>query len=159
LYYPRSRKSADSIYIELKLTSKDVSRPVNTKIQFTLILHHGEPAPAMTYSSYSRKSFDYTGYHWGFPFITREELESSGYLVDDCFSIRCDVHVINTSAVADQVVQAHDLVRMGLACGCNDDLCKRHHASASWGLENASVLTPIRRRIKAAWLRLFRRKH
>jgi hypothetical protein len=90
LYYPRSRKSADNIYIEVKLTSKDVSCPVNTKIQFTLILHHGEPtpppapAPATTYSMYSRKSFDYTGYHWGFPFITREEFESSGYLVDDC---------------------------------------------------------------------------
>jgi hypothetical protein len=33
LYYLRSTKSADSIYIELKLTSKEVSRPVNTKIQ------------------------------------------------------------------------------------------------------------------------------
>ena len=152
----------DIIFLALKLTTKDVSCPVTTKLRLTLIPHHGKsPAPAATYAINGRKTFKCTGDHWGYAFITRQELESSEYLVDDCFSVRFDVQVINTLAVADQVVQAHDLERMGLACSCDDELCKRRHASG-WGLENASVsrsTTPILRRIRAAWLRLFRRKH
>uniref|UniRef100_A0ACD5Z0C7 Uncharacterized protein n=1 Tax=Avena sativa TaxID=4498 RepID=A0ACD5Z0C7_AVESA len=163
LYYPRSKSRPESIFVALKLTTKAVSRPVNTNFRFTLVPHHGKPAPATTYCKNYRVSFDYTGHYWVSQLTTREELESSEYLVDDSFSIRCDVHAVHTSAVADQFVHAHDLERMGLACGCSDDLCKRRHA-ASWGLEkeNAPVsgsTTAIRRRVKAAWLRLFRRKH
>lgn len=62
--------------------------------------------------------------------IKREELEKSGYLVGDCFAIRCDVEVVKVlaaAAAADPVVSAHDLERLATPCACDDERCKRLH--------------------------------
>ncbi|EMS51800.1 BTB/POZ and MATH domain-containing protein 2 [Triticum urartu] len=167
VYYPRPLKNTEYVALALKLTTERVSQPINATVRLTLVPHHGKPAPATPHYLSHRSSFDHTGDFWFYPLITREELESSGYLVDDCFSVRCDIHVISTSAVADEVVQAHDLERMGLACACTDELCTRRHAS-SWALEkekpyaSASTTSVQRRsatsvqgRIKSIWFRLF----
>uniref|UniRef100_M8BAT4 Uncharacterized protein n=1 Tax=Aegilops tauschii TaxID=37682 RepID=M8BAT4_AEGTA len=177
VYHPRPLKNTEYVALALELTTKCVSRPINTIVRLTLVPHHGKPAPATPYSRSDRSCFSRTGAYWLYPFIKREELESSEYLVDDCFSDRCDIHAVETSAVADEVVQPHDLERMGLACACacTDELCTRRHAS-SWVLEkekekekvkvkeeekpSASVsTTSVQRCIKSIWFRVFGRKH
>lgn len=83
-------------------------------------------------------------------FIKRKALERSGYLVDDCFAVRCDIHVVSTSAAVDAVVEDDDLHRLGLPCrrSCNGDDVKRC----------AAVARSQRRHrwLMAAWFRLFR---
>ncbi|KAI4981565.1 hypothetical protein ZWY2020_022057 [Hordeum vulgare] len=175
-YVPRPPKKAEYVALALELITEGVGQPINTTVRFTLVPHHGKPEPATAphyrsgRSRFHRTGVDRKGAYWFYPFITWEGLEGSGYLVDDCFSVRCDIHVIDTSAVADEVVQAHDLERMGLACSCTDDLCKRRHAS-SLALDlkketpsdsasgSGSTTTSVQRRIKSIWFRLFGRKH
>ncbi|GJN13117.1 hypothetical protein PR202_ga31453 [Eleusine coracana subsp. coracana] len=62
-------------------------------------------------------------------FIKRGKLESrlSGFLKDDSFAIRCDITVLNKSAVKAPTVQASDLEKLGIVCDGTDDLCKGYH--------------------------------
>jgi hypothetical protein len=60
-------------------------------------------------------------------FISVKALERSGFLKDDCLAVRCDITVVEKSAVMDELVKAADMERMGMLCKCKDDLCKRHH--------------------------------
>ena len=51
-----------------------------------------------------------------FPFIRREELQKAeGYLVDDCFAVRCDIDVVKTWAKWDRaqdVVEKTEAMRL-----------------------------------------------
>ncbi|XP_051229129.1 BTB/POZ and MATH domain-containing protein 3-like [Lolium perenne] len=166
-YYPNgvSNEDADGISLLVQfITAKYDAIVVDANVRLTLLPHHGKPAPPTPHCVSFSRAFK----QWrasGQRFITREELESSGYLVDDCFAVRCDVDVIRTVAVVDPVVPLLDLERMGLLCSCEDDLCKRRHASARTvqaASTSVSASAPVastkhrrrQSRIKAAWLRL-----
>ncbi|KAF8668980.1 hypothetical protein HU200_052192 [Digitaria exilis] len=100
-------------------------------ICFSLVPHVGKPAPP-PYGKRLTTTFN-AAYvlSTGVPcFIKMEELEKSGYLMDDCFAIRCDVEVVKMVAAAVAVgpaVDEHDLERLAVPCTCEDSLCKRIH--------------------------------
>ncbi|KAF8679050.1 hypothetical protein HU200_045804 [Digitaria exilis] len=152
-------------------------------ICFSLVPHVGKPAPP-PYGKRLTTTFN-AAYvlSTGVPrFIKMEELEKSGYLMDDCFAIRCDVEVVKMVAAAEAVgpaVDEHDLERLAVPCTCEDSLCKRihqartveaaspgHPATAADGActckdglcEHCTMKAPPQqrhRRAMAAWLRLF----
>ncbi|VAI35453.1 hypothetical protein VPH35_091857 [Triticum aestivum] len=165
LFYPNgaSAAAADRICLGLALADS-CDRPVCVHAQFTIVPHHGRPAPATTYCNSCRLTFRRIGDNRRgppSPLITRAELEESEYLVDDGFAVRCDVTVVNARWRSDVVVQPRDLERAGIACSCKDQLCKRRHASSWESSKSETTPTPPQRRrragIKAAWFRLVRR--
>ncbi|CAM0902857.1 unnamed protein product [Alopecurus aequalis] len=73
-----------SVFLLPHPTTRDATN-VKVRCRFSLLDQVGEPVPEYTTAQ---------GYTTRFPrFITREALENSAYLRDDCFSIRCDVSV------------------------------------------------------------------
>jgi hypothetical protein len=114
-YYPNGQVlSPGSICLALHLISSEhnwSAGHVNAVARFTLLPHHGkQPPPAESAQPHSvRISGKFNaGSEWCFRFIKREELErSEGYLVDDCFAVRCDIDVVNTWARRDR---AQDVV-------------------------------------------------
>ncbi|KAF7074124.1 hypothetical protein CFC21_079034 [Triticum aestivum] len=163
LFYPNgSSAAADHICLALGLADS-CDRTVSVHARFTIVPHHGRPAPATTYCSSFRSNFRHMGDNHRdppSPLIKRAELEGSEYLVDDGFAVRCDVTVVTARLRSDGAVQPRDLERAGIACSCKDQLCKRRHAS-SWESSTSETTPPPPRRrrtgIKAAWFRLIRR--
>ncbi|CAO2146561.1 unnamed protein product [Urochloa humidicola] len=102
LYYPNGIYCSDSNWISLYLKVDPTTcgpDVVKASFRFSLLDVKGEPVPG-----YSNSSEDETGWRGffttmtekrGFPhFIRRSTLEHSGCLVDDCFSVRCDITVL-----------------------------------------------------------------
>ncbi|XBH94013.1 hypothetical protein VPH35_084853 [Triticum aestivum] len=164
LFYPNGSSAAtDRICLALGLVD-GCDRTVSVHAQFTIVPHHGLPAPTTTYCSSFRSNFRRMREKPRGPpssLITRAELEESEYLVDDGFAVRCDVTVVTARWHSDGVVQPRDLERAGIACSCKDKLCKRRHASRWESSKSKKTPTPppSRRRmgIKAAWFWLVRR--
>ncbi|CAL4979524.1 unnamed protein product [Urochloa decumbens] len=101
LYYPNGSCYDDIDWISLYLKVDPATcgpDAVKARFRFSLLDVKGEPVPG-----YSKSSKDE---HWrgffaamtdkrGFrKFISRGALEESGSLVDDCFSVRCDITVL-----------------------------------------------------------------
>ena len=117
-----------------------VTNPVSTR----------KPAPATPHCVSFGRAFR-PGCAAGRRFITPEELETSGYLLEDWFTVQCDIEVVQTLVHVDTIVPVADLERMGLICGCQDKSCKRRHAGEA---ASTSASAPNRRwsSIKAAWV-------
>uniref|UniRef100_M8BI52 CCHC-type domain-containing protein n=1 Tax=Aegilops tauschii TaxID=37682 RepID=M8BI52_AEGTA len=92
LFYPNgSSAAADHICLALGLADS-CDRTVSVHARFTIVPHHGRPAPATTYCSSFRSNFRHMGDNHRdppSPLIKRAELEGSEYLVDDGFAVRC----------------------------------------------------------------------
>ncbi|GJN03425.1 hypothetical protein PR202_ga20869 [Eleusine coracana subsp. coracana] len=91
-YYPNGMNSDWSGYISVYLgLDHHVLQGVKANYTFSLLDLAGKPVGTST--SGEAKIFD--GASWGFPgFIKRDELEKSGHLRDDCFTIRCEFTVM-----------------------------------------------------------------
>nr|CAB3494649.1 unnamed protein product [Digitaria exilis] len=118
-YYPNGDHSeyADCITIFLDLEESD-TRPVKARAKFSLLDRAGKPVPS--HSKYADlHEYAVRGDGWGlYDFITREFLEKSGHLQDDCFKIRCDVIIPKKLCTEDRAatpaffdVSASDIFR------------------------------------------------
>ncbi|KAJ1265825.1 hypothetical protein BS78_08G103900 [Paspalum vaginatum] len=115
-YYPR-RSAYIALYLEVVHgASKVVVDPVEFK--FTLLDQSGNPVPEFTRASTELCCFNSEPGRRGFDdFIRRKDLEESGCLKDDCFSVRCDITVLRdeeddaapAAAAAQVVVPPSDL--------------------------------------------------
>ncbi|CAN6363473.1 unnamed protein product [Urochloa humidicola] len=102
LYYPNGISYDDSNWISLYLKVDPTTcgpDVVKASFRFSLLDVKGEPVPGYTNSSKDetcwRGFFATMKEKRGFPnFIRRSALEHSGSLVDDCFSVRCDITVL-----------------------------------------------------------------
>ncbi|KAL6641086.1 hypothetical protein ACP70R_019267 [Stipagrostis hirtigluma subsp. patula] len=101
-YYPRGRISGSKEYISLYLKLEDtISKAMKVRWQIRLV--DNEQAmeehvmPSMPVNC--ENMFNSLG-GWGIEkFIRREDLEKSKHLKDDCFTLRCDIVVINEPRV------------------------------------------------------------
>uniref|UniRef100_N1QVZ9 Uncharacterized protein n=1 Tax=Aegilops tauschii TaxID=37682 RepID=N1QVZ9_AEGTA len=117
------------------IADKYVLSHVNANVRFSLVPHDGKkPAPAKLkhYRSSFGGVFKFNGHVIGerSRFMGRDQLEKSGYVVDDCFIVRCDIDVVVTSAarvVGSTATDAcDDLVEAELPCSSmvQEDMCK-----------------------------------
>jgi speckle-type POZ protein len=95
-YYPNgcpNEKLADSISVFLVLDSA-MAKDVKAKTRVSLLDKDGEPVESHRRTT-SERIFSNKGSGWGFwSFIKKVDLESSLHLIEDSFSIRCDVTVV-----------------------------------------------------------------
>ncbi|KAK3124153.1 hypothetical protein QOZ80_8AG0641220 [Eleusine coracana subsp. coracana] len=125
-YYPNGvgPHSTGHISLCIDFAGKVGTATIVVKVRFSLVPHvnGGKQQPVVVVVEPYGKSF--TAYYrgcgpfyadWGVScFIKREDLEKSEYLADDCFTIRCDIQVVKTTAVADVKVKPQDLERLAL---------------------------------------------
>ena len=131
--YPNGYDKEAAGYISLFLVrdeveeeEESVSGGVHAKYELALVYPRSRLLPWPPYDSDSRVRTFRHGL--GFPqFISVKWLELLGFLKDDCIAVRCDITVVEKSAVKDEFVKAADMARLGMLCKCKDDLCKRHH--------------------------------
>lgn len=172
-YYPngKGRDATDYISLRIEFAGNVGTATITAKIRFSLLPHDrndgADPYGKSFTAQYRGSGRSY--YDSGVScFISREALEKSEYLVDDCFAVRCDIDVVKTSAVAADPKVKHDqdlLQRLALPCTCHDQLCKRIHLVALTQEEpgeqckRSSPSTPPRpqrrHRVTAAWFRFF----
>ncbi|CAN6299358.1 unnamed protein product [Urochloa humidicola] len=109
-YYPNGDSEENSDHVSIFLVL-DNTAPVTTVVaDFTISLldEAGEPVPGHSKSIRNHRfaacgppPFDWRWPRAGFPdFVGREELERSGHLRDDRFSVRCDVVVFECRTVS-----------------------------------------------------------
>jgi speckle-type POZ protein len=94
-YYPNGNNSdnADCISLFLKL-DETVAKEVKTRSKISFVDNSTEEHPSLASSKID--TFDHQNHFWGRrKFIKREDLEKSKHLVDDSFTVRCDLAVIN----------------------------------------------------------------
>ncbi|VAH59716.1 hypothetical protein VPH35_044016 [Triticum aestivum] len=94
IYYPdgRSTDCADWISISLRLHHSDATQ-VKVRCRFSLLDQVGKPVIKYTTACHTF-TCSAQGHTIEFPrFIRRDELDSSTYVEDNCFNIRCDVSI------------------------------------------------------------------
>ncbi|CAN6293489.1 unnamed protein product [Urochloa humidicola] len=91
-YYPNGDRSQDADYIAVFLSLvESATGPVKARAKFSLIDQEGEPVPPHTVST-KLCEFSIQDTAWGsYRFISKEFLEASEHLKDECFKIMCDV--------------------------------------------------------------------
>ncbi|CAN6305122.1 unnamed protein product [Urochloa humidicola] len=91
-YYPNGAHPQDADYIAVSLALvESATGPVKARAKFSLMDQEGEPVPPHTVST-NLCEFSVQGKEWGlYRFITKEFLEASEHLKDECFKIMCDV--------------------------------------------------------------------
>ncbi|NP_001131785.1 BTB/POZ and MATH domain-containing protein 1-like [Zea mays] len=113
-YYPNGRSSETKEYVSLSLYLHDwVAETVKARFKFRFVGDVAEQPLILG----GLHSFDNIDNNWGRPeFIKRKDLEESKHLLDDSFSIRCDVvvptnevRVVATAAAAMVSVPPSDL--------------------------------------------------
>ncbi|XP_048527209.1 BTB/POZ and MATH domain-containing protein 2-like [Triticum urartu] len=101
-YYPNGEPSGPDTYIDVFIQLVSVSRDMPVKPDkgisaqgsLSLLDRAGKPVPS--YTSTFNRSFTTTGILvW---YTSRTTLENSGYLKDDCFTLRCDITVTELRA-------------------------------------------------------------
>ncbi|VAH71173.1 hypothetical protein VPH35_048898 [Triticum aestivum] len=153
-YYPNGGwwNNADGISLALSIADKYVLSHVNANVRFSLVPHDGnKPAPAKCkhYRSSFGGVFMFNGHVIGerSRFMGRDQLDKSGYVVDDCFIVRCDIDVVVTSAamvMGSTVADAcDDLEEAELPCSSmvQEDMCKHEDnvfGGCTTDTENAS---------------------
>uniref|UniRef100_N1R040 Uncharacterized protein n=1 Tax=Aegilops tauschii TaxID=37682 RepID=N1R040_AEGTA len=104
-YYPNGQGSdnANYIYVFIQLASVSTDLPfkpdkgISAQCVLSLLDRAGKPVPSYTLTF--DRSFTTPQGEWGWhKFITRSELENSGCLKDDCFTLRCDITVTELRA-------------------------------------------------------------
>ncbi|VAI82978.1 unnamed protein product [Triticum turgidum subsp. durum] len=95
-YYPNGYKdAADFASIFLVLVDSTGAKDVKAKCTFSVLDKAGVPVPSFTRTYTSACTFTGKGSSWGYPeFINKADFEGSPHLIDDCFTIRCDVTVL-----------------------------------------------------------------
>ncbi|XP_034586747.1 BTB/POZ and MATH domain-containing protein 1 [Setaria viridis] len=90
-YYPHAHEGHISLYLELDRSSA-VDAADDVKFKFSLLDQSGNPVPKFTRATTKPCSFEGLSSHHGFrDFIRWKDLEESGCLKDDAFTIQCDV--------------------------------------------------------------------
>uniref|UniRef100_K3ZEW4 MATH domain-containing protein n=1 Tax=Setaria italica TaxID=4555 RepID=K3ZEW4_SETIT len=90
-YYPHAHEGHISLYLELDRSSA-VDAAGDVKFKFSLLDQSGNPVPKFTRATTKPCSFEGLSSHHGFrDFIRWKDLEESGCLKDDAFTIQCDV--------------------------------------------------------------------
>jgi speckle-type POZ protein len=94
-YYPNGASSdwSDYISLMLQLDYHNVLQGVKAQFGFSLLDHGGKAVRTLPTSEVKTSTFT-TDRGWGYLIIERNELEKSGHLKDDCFTIRCDLTVM-----------------------------------------------------------------
>uniref|UniRef100_A0A8I6X1P3 MATH domain-containing protein n=1 Tax=Hordeum vulgare subsp. vulgare TaxID=112509 RepID=A0A8I6X1P3_HORVV len=133
-YYPNGGwwNNVDGISLALSIADKYVLSHVNANVRFSLVPHDGnKPAPAKRkqYNSSFGGVFKFNGHVIGerSRFMGRDQLEKSGYVVDDCLIVRCDIDVVVTStARATDACDDLEEAEVELPCSSMDqeDMCK-----------------------------------
>ncbi|TVU31444.1 hypothetical protein EJB05_23128, partial [Eragrostis curvula] len=101
-YYPDGGNDNDWISVFLHINNPAADRTVRARYKFSLLDHSGERES--DYTKTNIYSFSRMCRSRGFyDFIEKDELESSAYLKNDSFQIRCDITVI------DEVCRAEPL--------------------------------------------------
>ncbi|KAL6641222.1 hypothetical protein ACP70R_019403 [Stipagrostis hirtigluma subsp. patula] len=111
-YYPNGTRRCYADYISIFVALDGVAaEPVRIKPRFTLLDQAGEPVPGRSLCGdsivYSTVNVS-CGFHG---FIKREIPEKSGHLVDDCFTISCDVSVCREFHTEDRPTPLSGLQR------------------------------------------------
>uniref|UniRef100_A0A8I6WF20 Uncharacterized protein n=1 Tax=Hordeum vulgare subsp. vulgare TaxID=112509 RepID=A0A8I6WF20_HORVV len=91
-FYPNGNHSEDAGFVSIYLfLDQDVAQPVKVRVQFSFIDEVAKQEPAQIHA---RKKVDFSSDDpsWGRARLMKggEDLEESGHLKDDCFTIRCD---------------------------------------------------------------------
>ncbi|XP_020185436.1 BTB/POZ and MATH domain-containing protein 1-like [Aegilops tauschii subsp. strangulata] len=80
-----------SVYLVLDSAG---AKDVKAKVRFSLLDNDGVPVPSCSHTI-PEHVFPGKGSAWGvFNFVKREDLERPAHLIEDCFTIRCDVTVM-----------------------------------------------------------------
>ncbi|KAF7051322.1 hypothetical protein CFC21_059569 [Triticum aestivum] len=104
-YYPNGRSSDNSncisVFIQLASVSMDLpfkpDKGISAQCVLGLLDRAGKPVPSYTFTF--DRIFTAPEGQWGLNiFLTRSELENSGCLKDDCFTLRCDITVTELHA-------------------------------------------------------------
>ncbi|WVZ61809.1 hypothetical protein U9M48_011624 [Paspalum notatum var. saurae] len=142
--YLNGANKEDACFVSVGLDYCDAAATwsvVHAEYEFVLVPHHhGTDHPSHSKRSSAAFGKRQPAATWGFrQFISREALEGSMFLKDDCFAIQCKVTVFEERTAREEAVQAQDMERLGLLlCKCDDDMCKRHHArKTTLGLREA----------------------
>ncbi|CAO2144801.1 unnamed protein product [Urochloa humidicola] len=95
-----NKEKADWICVDLYLNDPAANDDrVKARPKFSLLDRAGEPVSSYTFGGSVIWSFS-SNSSWGFDkFIRRADLESSSYLIDDSFQVRCDVTVFKEICV------------------------------------------------------------
>ncbi|CAL4906007.1 unnamed protein product [Urochloa decumbens] len=91
-YYPQGHEQGHiSLYLELDSGSAiDAARDVT--FRFSVLDQSGNPVPKLTRATTEPRSFPHLSWCHGFrDFITWEDLEASGCIKDDIFTVQCDL--------------------------------------------------------------------
>ncbi|CAL4991285.1 unnamed protein product [Urochloa decumbens] len=102
-----SKEKADWICVHLYLNNPAANcNSVKARKKFSLLDQAGEPVPSYTFGGDVIWTFSCNS-AWGFEkFIRRADLESSSYLIDDSFQIRCDVTVFQEIRVESTTIES-----------------------------------------------------
>ncbi|KAK3127122.1 hypothetical protein QOZ80_7AG0568610 [Eleusine coracana subsp. coracana] len=130
-FYPNSDSQYEpttdyvSLFLMLDDDAAATSADIHPEVKFSLLRRRGRPHSRSVTGVFGKR-YSMLGLS---KFIKRGKLESrlSGFLKDDSFAIRCDITVLNKSAVKAPTVQASDLEKLGIVCDGTDDLCKGYH--------------------------------
>ncbi|XBI35762.1 hypothetical protein VPH35_121408 [Triticum aestivum] len=86
---------ADFVSIYLVLDSEGANKHVKVRCKFSVLDKAGVPVPSLSRAYKSVQTFTPKDSTWGYSkFISKADLEGSPHLIDDCFTIRCDVTVL-----------------------------------------------------------------
>ncbi|XP_047093402.1 BTB/POZ and MATH domain-containing protein 3-like [Lolium rigidum] len=92
-FYPNGYESADFVSVYLLLDSAD-AKDVTASFAFSVLDKDGEPVPSFS-RTHSGHTFQGKSSAWGYyDFVKNTDLEESVHLINDCFTIRCDVTVM-----------------------------------------------------------------
>ncbi|KAF7106949.1 hypothetical protein CFC21_107650 [Triticum aestivum] len=86
---------ADFMSIYLVLDSEGANKDVKVRCKFSVLDKAGVPVPSLSRAYKSVQTFTPKASTWGYSkFISKADLEGSPHVIDDCFTIRCDVTVL-----------------------------------------------------------------
>ncbi|CAN6288155.1 unnamed protein product [Urochloa humidicola] len=107
-YYPNGRSSEYAEFISITLVLDDcVSAPVKARAKFSLLDPAGKPAVNGPTTTTDLHEYSMPGRGVSYrDFISREWLEKSDYLLDDCIKINCDIIICSKLRKEDRIVPA-----------------------------------------------------
>uniref|UniRef100_M8BQ87 Speckle-type POZ protein-like protein n=1 Tax=Aegilops tauschii TaxID=37682 RepID=M8BQ87_AEGTA len=77
------------------LDSEGANKDVKVRCKFSVLDKAGVPVPSLSRAYKSIQTFTPKDSTWGYSkFISKADLEGSPHVIDDCFTIRCDVTVL-----------------------------------------------------------------
>ncbi|TKW09898.1 hypothetical protein SEVIR_6G131300v4 [Setaria viridis] len=135
-FFPNGDRLVNAGFVSIILKLEDDAtaaagkdnKDILVEYRFSFVCHRDKPVRRTHGETYTatfnkaRKAFGCG------QFLSRDYLEKSEFLRDDCLAVRCDMAVLdNPVNVKEQAAQAHDLERLGVTCDCKDDMCKSYH--------------------------------